>query len=165
MSMIFSVLLFQVRAQTGDSSGGPVVSGGSPMARSPFKTLNLDRLAANGHKESGVVDIIFTASNQSPQIASLAFSIDPALSKASDDFDTVYHFSQLRFGTTRRDSTEIVTVELRPDQALHCGFYITGVPLNARFIRKAVLFARLRLDDVPQGEDNILLLNVPITWK
>lgn len=173
--LALSVLLFQARAQNGDT--GPVVpsiktnpalaaaSGDNPVARSPFKTLNVDRLSANGHKESGIVDIVFTASNQSTRTASLAFSIDTALSKASDDFDTVYHFSQLRFGTTKRDSNEIVTVELRPDQELHCGFYIAGVPLNARFIRKVVLFTSLRLDDVPQGEDNILLFNLPIIWK
>ena len=177
--IFFSVRLLEVRAQNGDT--GPVVPsvksnpalvatpGGAPLAHSPFKALNLDRLAANGHKESGIVDIVFTASNQSTRIASLAFSIDPALSKASDDFDTVYHFTQLRFGATKSDSTSnaasVTTIELRPDQALHCGFYIAGVPLTARYIRKVVLFTTLRLDDVPQGEDNIVLFNVPIIWK
>jgi hypothetical protein len=159
MLFLFSVLQVQAHAQTADTTVG------NPLAHSPFKTLSLDRLAANGHKESGIVDIIFTASNQSPRIASLAFSINPALSKAADDFDTVYHITQLRFGSTKRDSTDVVIVEIRPDQALHCGLYITGVPLNARYIRKVVLFTSLRLDDVPQGEDNIVLTNLPITWK
>jgi hypothetical protein len=141
------------------------VAGGAPNAHSPFKAISLSRVSAIGHRESGTVDVVFTASNQSTQVASLSFSINPLLSKASDDLDTIYHISQLRFGSNRRDSTSVDIIELRPDQAVHCGVYIAHVPLEAQYIRKLVLFTSLKLDDANQGEDNIILTNLPITWK
>ena len=141
--------------------------GGSPAVQSPFKALTLERVAANGHKESGIVDVVFTAGNQSAQTASLVFSIDTAVSRAADDLDSLYPISQLRLGSTRKDSSDInaYVVILRPDQSLHCGLYLHNVPLTARYIRKVILFTKLSLDSAPQGEDNIIFANLPITWK
>lgn len=175
-TLCFSLSLLRGLGQAGDTAGPVVPSntnspllvgvvGGDPNAHSPFKAISLDRVSANGHKESGTVDVVFTAANQSTRVASLSFSINPLLSKASDDLDTIYHISQLRFGSNRRDSTSVDVIELRPDQALHCGVYINHVPLEARYIRKLVLFTSLKLDDANQGEDNIILTNLVIHWK
>jgi hypothetical protein len=138
---------------------------GDPTITSPFKSISLVRVAANGHKDSGTVDVVFIATNQSTKVASLVFSINPTLSKASDELDSIYPVNQLRFGTTRRDPETNTTIELRPDQALHCGAYLIHVPLTARYIRKFVLFASLKTDDAPPVEDYIILTNLPIIWK
>ena len=161
--LCLSFLLLKGQAQTTDTTA---IMPGPPVAHSPFKTITLERVSANGHKDSGVVDVVFTANNQSVQIASLIFSINPALSKAADDQDSIYPISQLRLGANKKDpDNNVITVELRPDQALHCGLYLAHVPLTARYIRKVVLFTSLRLDDAPQGEDNIILTNLEIRWK
>jgi hypothetical protein len=168
VTFCLSALLLQGRAQVTDSTGplaGVPTTYGDPNIHSPFKTLTLDRVAANGHKESGTVDVVFTATNISTRIASVLFSMDTALSKASDDRDTLYTVSQLRLGTNRKDPGTISVVELRPDQSIRCGVYFVHVPPNARYIRKFVLFTSLKLDEVSQGEDNIILTNLEIHWK
>jgi hypothetical protein len=159
--VVFMCLFVGGVAQAVDTAG-PF---GGPTFSSPFKSISLVRVAANGHKDSGTVDVVFTATNQSTKVTSLVFSINPTLSKAADDLDSIYPIDQLRFGTTRKDPETNTTVELRPDQALHCGAYLIHVPLTAQYIRKFVLFTSLKADDGPPVEDNIILTNLPIIWK
>jgi hypothetical protein len=137
-----------------------------PNVKSPFKTIIVLRPLANGHKNTGTVDIAFTVGNQSTRIASLLFSTNPVLSKAADDLDSLYPISQLRFGTNKQDpGMPPSTVELHPDQTLHCGVYISNVPLGARYVKKFVLFTSLTLGEVSAGEDNIIFTDIPIVWK
>jgi hypothetical protein len=136
-----------------------------PNLHSPFKDLSILRASANGHKESGTVEVAMVVTNQSYKIASLIFSINPVLSKAADDLDSLYSINQLRFGASRRDSTSVVSIQLRPNQMLHFGLYINNVPLDARYIRKVVLLTSLTLDQVSMGQDNIILTDLKIDWK
>jgi hypothetical protein len=141
-----------------------------PVAQSPFKNLSILKPHATGHKSSGTVDIAFSAINQSTQTATLIFSMNPGLSKASDDLDSLYSISQVRYGQTKQEPGDnsanvTYTVMLKPDQALHLGMYVNNVPLTALYIRKAVILTSLSLDDVPSGEDNIVLTNLKIDWK
>ncbi|WP_133996105.1 hypothetical protein [Dinghuibacter silviterrae] len=163
LTLCLSAVLLQGHAQTSDSVARSIY--GDFNVHSPFKTLSVDRVSANGHKDSGTVDVVFTATNASTQTASLLFSMDSALSKASDDLDTFYAINQVRLGSNRKDPGTVTVVELRPDQAIHCGLYFVHVPLTARYITKLVLFTSLKLDEVSQGEDNIVLTNLEIHWK
>jgi hypothetical protein len=132
---------------------------------SPFKALPILRATAIGHKESGTVDVAMVLANQSYKNASLIFSINPSLSKASDDLDSLYSISQIRFGTYKKDSAMDMTVNLRPNEMLHCGLYINNVPLNAQYIRKLIIMTSLSLDNENVGQENILLQDIKITWR
>lgn len=152
-------------AQIGDTlfPAIPVVS--NPNLYSPFKDLSILRASAEGHKESGTVEVSLVVSNLSYKIASVLFSTNPVLSKAADDLDSLYPISQLRFGAFKRDSADLVSVQLRPSQMLHFGLFIKNVPPGARLIRKIVLLTSLTLNQVSMGQDNIVLTDLKIDWK
>ena len=164
--LTFIGLTLHTGAQVQDSLFPPARTlAPDPTIHSPFKSIVLLHPVAIGHKTSGIVDIAFTVGNQSTQIAALIFSTNPSLSKASDDLDSLHTISQVRLGTTKRDSDIPITVELHPDQTLHCGIYVSDVSLGAQYIRQLVLLTSLTLDDVSSGEDNIIFTNIRIDWK
>lgn len=137
-----------------------------PNVKSPFKSIIVLHPIARGHKSTSTVDVTFTVGNQYPQTAALLFSTNPALSKAADDLDSLYSISQVRYGSNKQDTTmPPTTVELHPDQTLHCGIYINNVPLAARYIAKLVLLTSITVNQVSAGEDNIIFTNIPIDWK
>ena len=139
-----------------------------PNVKSPFKSIILLHPVANGHKNTATVDIAFTVGNQNPSTAALLFSTSFSVSKAADDLDSIYPISQIRFGTTKKDPSDPdmpMVVELRPDQTLHCGIYIAGVPLQAKYIAKLVLLTSLTVNQASVGEDNIIFTNIPIVWR
>lgn len=155
----------RAEAQVGDTLFPTLPVAPDPNLYSPFKELSIIRASAEGHKESGTVEVALVVSNLSYKIASVLFSTNPVLSKAADDLDSLYPISQLRFGTFKRDSAAYVSVQLRPSQMLHCDLYINHVPPDAQYIRKVVLLTSLTLNQVSVGQDNIILTDLKIDWK
>ncbi len=159
---IFSAPL--VQAQTIDSLG-TFTNNPETSVKSPFKALNMMHAVAVGHKSSGTVDVAFTMVNQSNNNAAIMFNINPSLSKAADDLDSLYNISQVRLGDARKDSDQVYNIVLRPGQSIHLGFYLLHVPLKAQYIQKMAILSSLALDDIPQGAETMLLYNVRITWR
>jgi hypothetical protein len=153
------------RAQTIDSLG-TFTNNPETTITSPFKSLNMLHAVAAGHKSSGTVDVAFTMVNQSTNTANIMFNINPSLSKAADDLDSLYNISQVRLGDARKDSSDqVYNIILRPGQSIHLGFYLLHVPLKVQYIQKMAILLSLALDDMPQGAESIMLYNVKVTWR